>query len=49
MTNVIVQSISRATADLPTLIKWGNIPQDKREIPTPSEDRQQDSTPEGDC
>lgn len=32
--DVIIQSISRVTANLPTLIECGNIPQDKREIPT---------------
>ena len=35
MTDVVIQSISGATANLPTLIECGNIPQDKREIPTP--------------
>ena len=35
VTNVVIQSISGATANLPTLIECGNIPQDKREIPTP--------------
>ena len=29
MTDVVVQSISGATANLPTLIECGNIPQDK--------------------
>ena len=31
----VVQSVSGAAADLPTLIECGNIPQEKREIPTP--------------
>ena len=31
----VVQSVSGAAADLPTLIECGNIPQDKGEIPTP--------------
>ena len=35
VTDVVIQSISGATANLPTLIECGNIPQDKREIPTP--------------
>ena len=35
VTDVVIQSISGATENLPTLIECGNIPQDKREIPTP--------------
>ena len=35
VTDVVIQSISGAMANLPTLIECGNIPQDKREIPTP--------------
>ena len=35
VTDIVVQSISGVTANLPTLIECGNIPQDKREIPTP--------------
>ena len=35
VTDVVIQSISGAAANLPTLIECGNIPQDKREIPTP--------------
>ena len=35
ITNVVIQSISGVMANLPTLIECGNIPQDKREIPTP--------------
>ena len=35
VTDVVIQSISGVTANLPTLIECGNIPQDKREIPTP--------------
>ena len=31
----VLQSVSGAAADLPTLIECGNIPQDKREIPIP--------------
>ena len=35
VTDVVIQSISGAAADLPTLIECDNIPQDKCEIPTP--------------
>ena len=35
VTDVVVQSLSGAAADLPTLIECGNVPQEKREIPTP--------------
>ncbi|XP_015756454.1 PREDICTED: uncharacterized protein LOC107335914 [Acropora digitifera] len=35
VTDVVIQSISGATANLPTLIECGNIPQDKRGIPAP--------------
>ena len=35
VTDVVIRSISGVTANLPTLIECGNIPQDKREIPTP--------------
>lgn len=35
VTDVVIQSTSGVTAILPTLIECGNIPQDKREIPTP--------------
>ena len=35
VTDIVVQSISGVTASLPPLIECGNIPQDKREIPTP--------------
>ena len=34
VTDVVVQSLSGAAADLPTLIECGNVPQEKREIPT---------------
>ena len=34
VTDVVIQSMGGAAADLPTLIECGNIPQDKREIPT---------------
>ena len=35
VTDVVVQSFRGAAADLPTLIECGNVPQEKREIPTP--------------
>ena len=35
MKDVAVQSMGGVAADLPILIECGNIPQDKREIPTP--------------
>ena len=35
VTDTVIQSLGGAASDLPTLIECGDIPQDKREIPTP--------------